>query len=445
MSARSSGRGLTLAVLVAATIATPRAARAQSTLQVPLQFEFINPGAKSVALAGAFSGLADDATASFANPAGLVLLGGPELSVELRGSRFVSPFLKGGRLSGEITRVGIDTVPGPVFSDSIDAGVVVPYFSVVYPSRGRRWVVAGYRHELARISLSYAADGVFQQDPSEFTPRRDAPQDATREVAISGYGASGAYRIAQGISVGAALVLYRFHTDSEFSRFFPDGFFGAPDRQALALRTTQESHDTSVAPTVGVTVDRGKVRVGAVYRRGATFSFDTVGDGISTLNSKFRVPHTLAAGASFRTSSGMLVSAEITRVGYARLVRDYVSIQAGAEAASFRVNDVTELHASVQYPLRRQNGPPVRLRVGTWYDPDHSVQFEPAEAPVTVRDRLFDELFSSALSKGTAQVHLTGGVGLTLTPRLEVNAGVDLASRLRLVSMSLILHLGKGL
>src|SRR5258707_124108 len=104
--------------------------------------------------------------------------------------------------------------------------------------------------------------------------------------------------------------------------------------------------------------------------------------------------------ASTRTSGGVLIAAEVTRITYSRLKDDFVESQAQGEGASFHVDDGTELHASVQYPWRRQRGVPIRLRVGTWYDPDHSVKFDPAEAPQTVSDRLFDERLRIALSKG---------------------------------------------
>jgi hypothetical protein len=51
---------------------------------------FTNPGARSIALGGAFAAIADDATAAFANPAGLVQILRPELSVELRGTAAVA-------------------------------------------------------------------------------------------------------------------------------------------------------------------------------------------------------------------------------------------------------------------------------------------------------------------------------------------------------------------
>src|SRR6266487_4234493 len=49
-----------------------------------LQFNFGNPGARSLGMGGAFLGLADDASAAEANPAGLTILRKPEISVEIR-------------------------------------------------------------------------------------------------------------------------------------------------------------------------------------------------------------------------------------------------------------------------------------------------------------------------------------------------------------------------
>ncbi|MBK6729134.1 MAG: hypothetical protein IPG63_18400 [Xanthomonadales bacterium] len=46
-----------------------------------LQFNFSAPGARSLAMGGAFIGLADDATAAFSNPARLVQLASPEVSM----------------------------------------------------------------------------------------------------------------------------------------------------------------------------------------------------------------------------------------------------------------------------------------------------------------------------------------------------------------------------
>jgi hypothetical protein len=427
-------------------LAQAGAVSAQTSLQVPLQFDFINPGAKSMAMGGAFAGLADDATASFANPAGLTFLGGPEVSVEFRFGSVSSPFMKGGRLSGTPSGLGIDTRPGVVFENSADNLAGVSYLSLVHPHRSRRWVVAGYRHELARVDQSFSSDGVFGQDPTEFTPRRDTPQDGDRTLAITGYGVAGAYKATPSVSVGGALVAYHFDYGAEFKRYFLDDFFGAAKRDVpvdfLANHTTQSGSDVSLAPVVGITWDRGLARVGIVYRHGATFDFETTGaDAVSTPG-RFRVPHTVGAGVSFRVSPLWLVSGEVKYINYSRLQRDWVTIQASGLEDDFGVDNGTEVHGMVQYAWRRQAGPPIRLRAGAWFDPDHSVHFRPASEPTSASRRIYFETYAAALSRGKDQVHITGGAGITLTPRVELNAGFDLADTVKFFSSSLIVHLG---
>ena len=82
-----------------------------------------NPGARSLALGGAFVGLADDATAAYANPAGLTVLSDPEVSFEGRSTRFNNTFVQKGRTFGSPTGRGIDTVAGVVTG-------VLTYFAV---------------------------------------------------------------------------------------------------------------------------------------------------------------------------------------------------------------------------------------------------------------------------------------------------------------------------
>ena len=79
---------------------------------VTFEFNFSNPGARSMGLGGAFAALADDATAAFANPAGLVQLIEPEVSLEGRSWSYDVPFVSGGRTSGVPTGIGVDTFGG---------------------------------------------------------------------------------------------------------------------------------------------------------------------------------------------------------------------------------------------------------------------------------------------------------------------------------------------
>src|SRR5262245_49913029 len=61
-----------IAVVAALVLLPVPSAFAQRDIEIQpgLQFDFINPGARSLAMGGAFIGLADDATAASTNPAG---------------------------------------------------------------------------------------------------------------------------------------------------------------------------------------------------------------------------------------------------------------------------------------------------------------------------------------------------------------------------------------
>src|SRR5262245_40980915 len=425
--------------LTSVMVASPAAAFAQTSLQIPLQFDFLNPGAKSLALAGSFVGLADDATATFANPAGLVQLGVSEVSVELRGSWISSQFLQGGRLSGEPTNMGTDTIAGAVFGTSEGSHVGPGFLAGVYVHPSHQWVIAGYRHELVRVDQSFSSNGVFLKDPSSINSARDISQEGIRDVDITGYGVSGSYRVTPVLAIGASITAYSFTMDSTFRRLNTDGFFGPPLPNVPPLSTsTQTGDDISWAPTLGVMIGRDAFRFGGVYRHGASFDMTTQSTAIGTRQGLFRVPDTLAFGASARIAPTLTVAAEITRVSYSRLREDFVTDQAfgSGRVDLFTVNDATEIHGGVQYVVPRWPGLP-RFRGGVWYDPDHSVEFTPSSVPT---DRLFNERLTAALSTGKNQVHVTGGIGLTFGRHLEFNVAFDAASTTNIFSSSLIVR-----
>ncbi len=436
---------------IGALLASAGSSWAQTSLQIPLQFDFLNPGAKSLALGGAFAGLADDATAALANPAGLTQLGASELSVELRAFRVRTPFLQGGRLSGTTTNEGVDTVQGPVFGESTGSHTGIGFRSGVYVSPSRRWVVAAYRHEFVRVDQSFVSQGVFQKAPEEFTSRRDTPQEGIRAVSITGYGASGSYKLSNRLAVGAGIVLYRFRLDSVFTRFDTVGFLGPVNRGFEFGRSSQEGDESSLAPTIGLLFGQQfpdpkasivrRTRVGIVYRRGPSFGFETR-DGNDPLRlGTFRVPDTVGLGISAHVRPELVVSAEVTRVLYSRLREDFVTDQALAtgRAADFHIDDGTEVHVGVQYAFRRTRFVP-RLRLGAWFDPDHSVRFRPQQASSTIFSRIFDERLAAALSQGEDQLHVTAGAGMTLARRVELNIGTDFTSSQHRVSTSLIVR-----
>src|ERR1051325_8553322 len=78
-------RRFVVAAIICTLLALPLAAQNTDIESLSgLQFNFGNPGARSLGMGGAFIGLADDASAAEANPAGLTILRKTEFPVEGR-------------------------------------------------------------------------------------------------------------------------------------------------------------------------------------------------------------------------------------------------------------------------------------------------------------------------------------------------------------------------
>ena len=108
---RSLGQAIGGVALVCATFGVSTAsAQVDYEIMASLQFNFSNPGARSLAMAGALTGAGDDATGAWTNPGGLTNITRPEVGVEFRGFDFETPFVSAGRFNGTPTNLGIDTV-----------------------------------------------------------------------------------------------------------------------------------------------------------------------------------------------------------------------------------------------------------------------------------------------------------------------------------------------
>ncbi len=120
----------TIFLFLAFVLAAGASAQEEATA---FDISLANPGARSLGFGGAFVPLADDATATFANPAGLAQLLEPELTFEVRAQTVLAA--SGGHLS--------------VLSD--EETTVLAFLAFVYP--WKRFSLAVYRNDLANIAV----------------------------------------------------------------------------------------------------------------------------------------------------------------------------------------------------------------------------------------------------------------------------------------------------
>ncbi len=430
-------QGLQL-LLWSALLAFPTAVHPQAGFNT-FQFSFSNPGARSMGFGGAFVALADDATAAFANPAGLVQIIEPEVSVEGRWWSYDTPYTAGGRISGEPSGYGLDTVAGLRFDASDESVAALSFLSVVYPRE--RWSVAFYRHVLSSFEFVGETQGLFAIPfPPDTGFRREFDRRIATEYDIVGYGLTGAWQLTDTLSIGIGAVYYdvglnaterRYSFDS-LDRFFERNSY-LPDRNFENV--VFHLDDTDYGLTTGLLWSpSASWRVGAAYRQGpetedfqvriVTGAGDTsvpAGTTLFRAVSPLAFPDVYALGIAYRARGDRLtVGFEWDRVEYSTIID---SINFDNQTV---IDDADELRAGIELVFLERR-PVVALRGGVWLDPDHRLRFE-GEAPAL--DRAF-------FRRGDDVVHVSAGLGLVFR-RFQVDVGIDASDLVNTLSVSSI-------
>ncbi len=148
---RSLGQAIGVVALFCATVGVSTAsAQVDYEIMASLQFNFSNPGARSLAMAGALTGAGDDATGAWTNPGGLTNITRPEVGVEFRSFDFSTPFVDAGRFNGTPTNIGVDTVSRAASTaHSQNSTHSLSFVSAVVPKS--RFAFAFYRTEARQL------------------------------------------------------------------------------------------------------------------------------------------------------------------------------------------------------------------------------------------------------------------------------------------------------
>ena len=416
------------------------AGHAQGTTM--LEFSFSNPGARAMGFGGAFIGLADDATAAYANPAGLVQLTRPEVSLEARAWTHDTPFTAGGRAAGQPSGLGIDTLPGLTGGVSTEDARGLSFLSWVQPLG--RWSLALYRHQLARFDSRFVTNGLFAGPAGPTAVRLPDAISSTHLDDVS-LGLSAAYRVSDAFSVGLGLSRVEVEVDIREETFLPHDdtiearFAPATYSPARSIGSTEiistETDWVLLAGFLWRLSDR--ISLGGVYRQGPSveaeaiatagpaFSPDVPPGATRRLGTKLRTPDVLGLGIAARLPGDALtLSFDWVRVEYSDLL-------AGRDPEVFDdpfvLSDGEEIHAGLEYVFLAAS-PLVALRAGAWLDPDHRIAADPALVDV----------FERALFRGGEnELHLAAGVGVAF-PAFQLDLAVDFSDLVDTAALSVI-------
>ena len=430
-----------------------------------LQFNFGNPGARSLGMGGAFLGLADDASAAEANPAGLTILRKPEISVEGRNFEEQQLFSTSGTFP-TIARTAFTH-----YSQRVD----LTFASVVIPVKNR-FTFGAYYHEPLRnegagqvVPVRNEFTGEVKTDVPDFfflTQKNQvtdeagciAERNATKnpvsclqytllpflsalKVQERTLGVSGAFQVGK-FSFGATARYQRFNETAFTFRVTPTFDFSSISVQATSdIRASNDEakdvHDTTFAGGVKW-APTDKFSIGAVYKQGAKFKAPTFAanentdfEFVKVADTIFHIPDVYGAGISVRPIPVLTVNFDAVHVTYSNLVDNFVSINEDVRKLdkAYQASDVTELHLGAEYFFTTKL--PLAIRGGVWRDPSHTVEFRgPTNSPSAVASAIL-------YPKGDSATHISAGVGLAW-PRFQIDAAYDRSPHFRVGSISAV-------
>lgn len=447
-----TGSALRIAVVISAlaAAATP-AVRAQEdgglVGGIPVQFSLVPPGARSLGLGGAFIGSANDATAAWSNPAGLVNLFQPEVSLEFR---HVST-------SGGEDHYSIQIPPDEtIVKFDYDDANEFSFASWVLPRE--RWALAIYYHELA----SQSAFGESKPCSATDTPSNPDSScggkvggatfrfNSNLDIAIPGVGASFGFKISDQWRLGLGATYYKLDLTSRYSSL----------NQRTNSTRRVESDDDSLGGVLGVQWQGEEVAIGAVYRIGPSFStiskrlcggYGTTPESAlpvqcpgasgfipSEKEQDFSVPDSYGIGLSWQATPSFSVAFDVVRTEYSAL-SDVQQLNSSNKTVEYVVDDATEPHLGLAYAFKIAAERFLNVRAGAWLEADHRLRyphssFIGAQASAQGISQTIDRVYPS--EKADAELHSSLGVGLTLGLKFQLDFAVDFSSLADTASLS---------
>ncbi len=356
-------------------------------------FRFNNPGARSNGMGGAFIGLADDATAAYANPAGLTILTKPEISVEYKW--------------GEVTNSVTDFV-GTQEYDETHSGL--SFLSYVHPME--KTSVAVFRHQF----LNQEANFVYRGGPSDYNII-NVEQDAVT------YGISVGHEMTDTFSVGISVGFDQLNYNVLGTHYVSGGPSDPnPYRIYSVDDTPWAEHFTASILWNPI----GELNLGLVYRMGPKFESNYEKHSWDNVNSCYiysvyeqilNIPDVWGIGISYRFFSNFTAVLDVNYVTYSELLDDLKDFNTGEDISDeWSMDDEVEIHVGFEYIIDI-NEIPFAIRAGYYYLPEQMWTYSGTDpSTIALMERtepIEDDIFSLGFGAvfNNFQIDIAGSAG----------------------------------
>lgn len=412
-----------------------------------LDFDFNQPGARARGIGGAFVGLADDASAAISNPAGLAQLNKIQIYTEGRFTDNDSSDKSWG--SGTEADIQNDDISD--FS----------YFALSAPlpiAKGYTITATAFYNKLAHTEGKLETEKfVF---PVEFTGVKDSDfvtgYTASNDMRIDEFGLGLASSFWEGkVMVGGSVSLVHLDLDSKYS--------SNPGELSLDESIISNGSDSEVGwhfgmlfrPIERLTIGLSgnimpKFRYDSSYNNIwylDNFTYDTGTGKIlnreysireGDLNETLNIPNSYSFGVSYKVNNYWTFFLEGKYIEYSQLNNDFDEswggggIPFGGESSTYSgltgkydIDSVWEPHFGTEY-IFKINETPTALRLGTYYEPSHSLEYKAPNDPDIYGGELARAM-ENVLDGGDDVWHITVGTGVVLMNKLQLDVAADLS------------------
>jgi len=469
------------------------------------RFNFVNPGARSLGMGGAFIAAADDATAAQANPAALHYVTRQELFLEYRSVQPEKQVFSASQ--------GDPNNPNPLF---LNLQSVSNRENTNFPSFASYAVPFNLGSRRGRFAVSRQVvlnvDNKLQNGPSETTfldfstsdftvwpnPGNTGcgpagPQqykvcnevDGTLATELVHYNLGFSYSFLDDFSVGVTATYATLDMNSEVTNTTrdPRGFvFSVNPRlvtggifSPIQTRTRIDDKDSALAYTIGAHWHPDRVfpggysplRFGLVYRKGAELqveesksNFDpTLGQYLPdpttpTFKNTLREPDRYGFGVSYSPGQHWTFALDTERIKYSQLLKDYregvnffTSTTIGSASADLVFTDLTfDVDDATVFHggvefLSRRGGWTYAVRAGYYNAPDNRIRLTDIQTQTGSAE--VQASYLNAFRGGDKTDHFTGGVSLNTPAGFQVQFAGDFANTGNEYLVSAIYRLGK--
>lgn len=459
-----------LAVALACAVAAPAGAVTDEEVFRTFRFNFVNPGARSLAMGGAFVGIADDATAARANPAGLTNLIAPEFFLEMRVDQPSSVSITG-LVEDPSGLAGGEMVPTTAASDP-ENELHPSFISWVRPFE--HWTLGLSRQELLRARSS--VENALTVPGAGVVSRADGRLDAL----IESYNVTAAFEVGDKVALGATLGWARLDFESRVDNFFDFGGGLVPD-----YATEIDDSDSDLTWTAGILYRPfNAFHVGAVYVDGPEFElseqiFDTAPSSIGfrsalfladflgnrnasslipdgfvanpsmfddplAFTTGFTVPDRYGIGVGIRPTPAFTIAIDVVHVEFSDLQDGFVgnvnaltfpgdgfdvdksvqNLDGSFPAdyltpdARFSFEDDTIYRLGMEYVWIHDEKTPFAVRWGAWSDPNFRLQGDFGSDGVFIAG-------NDTFPGGEDEIHFTLGFGFVLQDKFQADFAAD--------------------